>query len=828
MLAHIRRLLPLLITAALTLLITIAAVGVSAEPGPLPTPGAPDEAVLFAPDTPAPDGAAMLTAIGGAYLSPISEAPRPFTHLLLRWDATLPLSATLQLEVRASLDGEAWTDWGAVPENHDLWMPEDGPERFWGQELYAGEGARFWQVRATLLPAPDGALPTLRQINVFTVDARFGPPEPTPDSFADGAAGLLARPPVVSRTAWGSPDGQGSRVPPAYRTVTHLVVHHTADSNSLAPGQRWSDRVRAIWSFHTNTRGWGDIGYNFLIDPDGVIYEGRAGGDDAVGFHDTANHGSMGVALIGTYSAGQPAAPAQDSLVTLLAWKAEQREIDPLGSSRYYGCAISNFCTSYTPSAIIANISGHRDVTPVRTTCPGDSLHALLPELRQRVRDRIGSAPPPDDPVRLELLGVAYDRTSVPAGELLKVTFTVRNSGSVAVEGQAPEAARDPGTGAYRLAESYVYDEGECFLGADAQAYPSFPKEPGRLRVTLGPTEPGRQPACTGSTSGYPWRWGINGRLEPGEVREVVGFVRIRNPGAVTLRAGAINEYVGYLADGVGTQTITVTPERRPPAPAAYDELLQPLAHVYRLGDSPDNLLARDADGTAAQRGALVGSFPWLGERRDWGEGGPLASAPDVTDSFVVEQTRVFEAPVAGSYEFRLFADDGGWLWVDGILVIGGPRTGADAPLSGTVELAAGRHVLAFRAYERAGESELGYVVRVPGAAEHTLLADGLGGADGAPAERFGAVFRRFTGMALAADDMGGSGVAAVRVSLNGGEWVETAGAIARLGPLADGSYRVRYVAVDREGNLGEERELAFRVDSSAAVWRTYLPLAMR
>lgn len=971
-----RRLLIPALVAGLLLLFALAAVGANADQLRDPAAGVPDEAVLITAAAPAasrPDAAPM-AELGAGYLSPVTAAPRPFTHMLLRWEASLPVSATLQIEVRASLDGEAWSDWGAVLENADLWVPEDGPEVFWGQEIYAGEGARFWQVRATLAPGPDGAAPELRTISVHTVDARYGPPEPAPDAPGgpDAAASLVARPAVVSRTAWGSPDGQGSRAAPAYRAARHMVVHHTADANSLASGQRWSDRVRAIWSFHTITRGWGDIGYNYLIDPNGVIYEGRAGGDDAVGFHDTANYGSMGVAVIGTYSSVAPTGAAQGSLIELLAWKADQKDIDPLGRSFYYGCSISQYCSPFNAGAVMSNIAGHRHVTPGRTTCPGDALEPLLPQIREQVRARLSGGPVDngdltvdereagfersaaawyewpcgfdgqtaytfgtdnpaesanravwrpnlpeagryqvfayiprgcglgqatsravykvataegvrevvidqsaaeewvslgsfsfaagragyvelsdltgeplisqrlvffdsvrwvkEDPAaaRLELLDVAYDRSSVAAGELLKVTFTVRNSGAVAVEGQVPEAARDPASGAYNLADSYVYDEGECFLGADGAGYPAYPKELGRLRVTLGPAEEARQPACAGGSGGYPWRWGINGRLEPGETRQVVGYVRMRTPGTVTLRAGAINEYVGYLAEGRGAQTITVTPERQPPAPAAYDERLQPLAHVYRLGDTPDNFLARAADGAAALRGAYAGSFAWQGETRDWGEGGPLAAAPELADRYIVEQTRVFVAPVAGEYSFQVTADDGGWLWVDGRQVVGGGRLPDTPSQTGAVTLAAGRHVLAFRGVERAGGSTMGYAVRPPGVESYVGVSDGLSGAEGAPAERLGAVYRSFTGMALAADDMGGAGVAAVRVAVNGGPWAETAGAVAQLGPLPDGAYSVRYLAVDGAGNQSEERALSFRVDSTLQVSRLFLPLIGR
>jgi hypothetical protein len=826
-LAKTHRLLTLGCVAALLLLLLLSIPRAGAQTAA--DTGIPDEAVLVTTPDAIP-GARPLATSDGGYLSPTMAAPRPFTHLMLRWEAVTPVPEQVFIEIRASLDGQSWTDWGTALKNDDLWAPEDGDTIFWSQEIYAGDGARFWQVRATLHPDAAGARPELRRISVYTVDGRYGPAEPAPDLLPEGMVGIAggpAKPAVVSRTAWGSPDGQGSpEAPPEYRSVRHMVVHHTADSNTLAPGQRWADRVRAIWSFHAKTRGWGDIGYNYLIDPNGVIYEGRAGGDDAVGFHDTANYGSMGVSLIGTYTTTAPTGQAVNSLVNLLAWKAGQKDIDPFGSSVYAGCVRSQYCAPFNPGGVVEHIAGHRDVTPGRTTCPGDALEGLLPQIRQRVAE--GGGPPP--PVgKLDLLNVRYERTSLAAGDLLKVIFTVHNSGSAPLESQAPEAGRDPDSGAYLLAESYAYDEGDCFLGAPGGGTPSFPKESGHVRLMLGPVEEARQPACAGGTGGYPWRWGLNGTLAPGETRDVVGYVRLRTPGTITLRAGAINEWVAYLAQDVAAQPITVSAERQMPAPAAYDEQLRPLAHVYRMADLPGNLIARSADSALFPRGDYAGSFPWMGETVSWGGGGPLTGAPELTDRFMVEQTRVFVAPRTGAYTFRVTADDSAWLWVGGQRVVGGTPQPAGGSLTGVVNLTAGeRYVVSFRGIEQGGWATLGYDVQLPDDTVFIALPDDTADRDGAPAQRLGATFRRFYGLSLVADDQGGSGVASVRHSLNGGPWQETPGPIARVGALPDGLYSVRYQAVDGQGNLSEERTLSFAVNAALEVRTLYLPLVVR
>src|SRR5688572_1549995 len=198
----------------------------------------------------------------------------------------------------------------------------------------------------------------------------------------------VGKPPVVTRTAWGCPDGQDSGWTPQYTTVTHLIVHHSATTNVSSD---WAAVVRSIWNYHTHTQGWIDIGYNYLIDPNGIVYEGRAGGDNAIGAHFSCRNGNtMGVCMLGTFTSVSPTAAALNSLKQLLAWKAEQRGIDPLGSSYHPG-------TLQT----MPNISGHRNGNPAypsnactTTSCPGNNLYAQLPAIRSDVNQLIGSGVP--------------------------------------------------------------------------------------------------------------------------------------------------------------------------------------------------------------------------------------------------------------------------------------------------------------------------------------------------------------------------------------------------------------------------------------------------
>ncbi|HKX28301.1 MAG TPA: peptidoglycan recognition family protein [Blastocatellia bacterium] len=179
-------------------------------------------------------------------------------------------------------------------------------------------------------------------------------------------------PPIVSRTEWGCPDGQiTTHGELSYTVVTHLIVHHTVNDNR-APD--WTEVVRSIWNFHVFERGYADLGYNYLIDPNGVIYEGRAGGDNVMGAHFSGvNAGTMGIGMIGTYTTEEPNYRALISLIKILAWKCDQRRLDPTGVAPHQASQLD-----------LQVIAGHRD-GPRVTECPGEALYGLLPQIRNDV-----------------------------------------------------------------------------------------------------------------------------------------------------------------------------------------------------------------------------------------------------------------------------------------------------------------------------------------------------------------------------------------------------------------------------------------------------------
>ena len=167
-----------------------------------------------------------------------------------------------------------------------------------------------------------------------------------------------------------------------FTSVSHLIVHHSAGAND-APD--YYEVVRAIYLYHTVTNGWSDIGYNYLIAPDGTLFKGRdpdtGNQDDVRGAHFCGyNSNTMGVCMMGTYTTVPPTDTALQTLEKLLTWKALKNGIDPLGISTH-------------TLGSIANIAGHRD--GCATECPGQMTYNLLGQLRTSIANQINICNPP-------------------------------------------------------------------------------------------------------------------------------------------------------------------------------------------------------------------------------------------------------------------------------------------------------------------------------------------------------------------------------------------------------------------------------------------------
>src|SRR4051794_18887305 len=259
-----------------------------------------------------------------------------------------------------------WGKWQpAAPEAEDL---PDNPSHSWrlGNPYWVGASNRIAyrlhgsvaRLRAYFIQSTDQGIP-LRRVS------------------------MTGSPSLIARLSWRANESIRRAAPRYARAVQFAVVHHTVNTNSYTAAQS-AAIVRGIETYHVKGNGWNDIGYNFLVDKYGQVFEGRYGGADrnVIGAHAQGfNTGSVGVAVIGTYDNTGITAAAKSSLEQLLAWRLDLAHVDPLGTLTVPSGGNPRF-----PSGIpvfLRAISGHRDT--YFTDCPGTSLYAQIPALAKDV-----------------------------------------------------------------------------------------------------------------------------------------------------------------------------------------------------------------------------------------------------------------------------------------------------------------------------------------------------------------------------------------------------------------------------------------------------------
>jgi hypothetical protein len=298
-----------------------------------------------------------------------------------------------RVEVRArGLDGR-WSEWLPVHPAHDHGPdrrraggdagPDDGGSGALSDPVWTGP-ARAFALRSNR---------SLRGARVVLVDS--GRPAAAAASSRYVETGLRAgpgQPKVIARSAWATRACR-PRVPAVFGAVDLTFVHHTVSSNAYRASQS-AAMVRAICLFHKYGNGWNDIGYNFVVDRYGQIFEGRAGGiDEAIVGAQAGGYNvySSGVALLGSFSAGGPPRRAFDALSKLLAWKLALHGIDLPGEVTVEVTSTGGPYSRYRPGTRVTlnRIAGHRDADT--TSCPGAGMYRQLPRLRQVVQRLAGT-----------------------------------------------------------------------------------------------------------------------------------------------------------------------------------------------------------------------------------------------------------------------------------------------------------------------------------------------------------------------------------------------------------------------------------------------------
>lgn len=331
-----------------------------------------------------------------SYSSPTFQAAYEFNAIAPNWKESDTSEDNREVSIRTSKDGKNWSEWAHVEAMRP--QKDDAPyaDRVFPEAPIITLG-KFFQYKVELSQEGDKS-PRIEDMNVTYIDSR---PSATrklstfiDELFTSKARASNLSPNVISRSGWGSPDPDGNAFKgqdlywaPVYSPTKQAFVHHTVSSDYSSHSDGASV-VRAVWEYQAKTLGWGDIGYNYLVDQTGKVYEGRAHGDNVVGGHTYEyNKGSMAVALLGCFqpsdsmcqdlNSNTPKAPSGamlNSLTSVLAWSMARFEID--------SSAQQVFCKSDGVSGCLwlHTISGHRDAT--LTSCPGDLAYQELQTIR--------------------------------------------------------------------------------------------------------------------------------------------------------------------------------------------------------------------------------------------------------------------------------------------------------------------------------------------------------------------------------------------------------------------------------------------------------------
>ena len=375
------------------------------------------------------------SARGAGVVSHPLRAPKRFNLVGMTWtrDGREP-----GIAVRTRTDEGSWSRWSTLHA-----QPEDGPDP--GVEPAArGASAPSWvgradwvQYRVSERPrglrlhfvnvrgdatAADRARSAVRRVANAGVASLAGLAQTV------GARAAAPVPAIVPRSAWGAADCR-PRTGPDFGEVRAAFVHHTVNLNDYSREEAPSV-VLGICRFHRNTNGWNDIGYNFVVDRFGTIYEGRAGGIDqaVVGAQaEGYNTQSTGIANLGTFSTVRQSPQALGSMARLIRWKLPIHGVPTAGPATLVSAGGSSNRYPAGRSVRLQRVIGHRDTGA--TSCPGDALYSQLPELRRLV----GNLGPSGASTRVT--GRVLRRT-VPFGRTVQVAGTLTGPGGAPLASQ--------------------------------------------------------------------------------------------------------------------------------------------------------------------------------------------------------------------------------------------------------------------------------------------------------------------------------------------------------------------------------------------------------
>lgn len=448
---------------------------------------------------------------------------------------------------------------------------------------------------------------------------------------ADPAAATpsqVGRPEILPRALWAQ--GRSPKGPIEAEQPRFLLVHHTAEPGNDYTSEEVPGLIQGIFNYHTGSaKGWPDVAYNFFIDADGRIWEGREGSLDGP-VRGSATGGNQGwsqlCCFLGNFEQQLPTEAARLSMVGLLAWLGERYSIDTSPAAKVEFESLGSNRWPAGTTVPTATIAGHRDMS--QTTCPGDAAYAWvtgnLPEAVSALR--LAQSPATTSTVRAPTTAPA---STSPIGPEAPSSSMPDASSTPATEAQSVSGPGPRMEEAARTAESSsgIFAPTTVALGAAAVAVAG-----GATAATLRRRRRGRPhgwSGTAGTTEGTHWRltvregsegdhvgtdgtlaWVLHGGWDPQRVQD--SLADMTPPGEPSELREAVADLVAGLGpspDSEGTIAVFLAGSDRnqPPDPDAPSWVVA-LGRGQLLVNGPggSELLAQPVDTGFAPESTLV------------------------------------------------------------------------------------------------------------------------------------------------------------------------------------------------------------------------------
>ena len=305
----------------------------------------------------------------------------PFRMAGVTWSADSDArDVSVRVQVRTRGQWGAWesldvedSEEGGRPGTVPLWTAE--PADAIKVEIEAASGTPT-DVKVTTIDPGESETITPIVNAAYSMDEDEGLIE---EAAADGTPSVVPMPPIITRAQWGAGAGTKCNAPTTKPKALGVVIHHTAGSNTYKKSES-AGLVRSYQTYHVKGHGWCDIGYNFLVDRFGQIFEGRKGGitKQVRAAHsgvEAVNQDATGVSMMGHFENAAPSAAMKTAVVKLVGWRLKYFGANPKGTYK-------------TGGKTYQVINGHRDVKA--TACPGAVAYKWL-GAKGGLRDRVAA-----------------------------------------------------------------------------------------------------------------------------------------------------------------------------------------------------------------------------------------------------------------------------------------------------------------------------------------------------------------------------------------------------------------------------------------------------